>query len=117
MAVRFQADYDFNQKIVRAVLHLYPAIDFQTAHKAGLEGLPDEQVLALAAGEGRILVSHDFSTMPVHFGDFISQQDSPGVILISQNLPISKAVEELTVVWGASEAEEWINTITWLPRL
>lgn len=98
------------------MLHLYPTVDFQTAHKAGLEGLPDEQVLEIAAREGRILVSHDFSTMPVHFANFIASQDSPGVILISQDLPIKQAVEELATVWGASEAEEWINTITWLPR-
>lgn len=116
MHVRFQADYDFNQKIVRAVLYLHPTIDFQTGHKAGLKGLPDDQVLAIAAREGRILVSHDLSSMPVHFGNFITVQDSPGVFLISQDLPIKIAVEELVMVWGASEAEEWINTITWLPR-
>lgn len=116
MTPTFQADYDFNQRIVRAVLYLHPTIDFQTAHKAGLEGLPDEQVLEIAAREGRILVSHDFSTMPGHFVNFIAQQDSPGVILIAQDLPIKQAVEELVMIWGASEAEEWVNTITWLPR-
>ena len=116
MQIRFQADYDFNKKIIRALLHRYPSLDFQTAHKAGLKGLPDEQVLVTAARAGRILVSHDLSTMPGHFANFIAQQDSPGVILISQSLPIKTAVEELAIVWGASEAEEYINLITWLPR-
>jgi len=101
---------------VRSVLHHYPAIDFQTAHKAGLEGVPDEQVLEIAAREGRILVSHDLSSMPTHFANFISSHDSPGVLLIPQSLSIKRAVEELTTIWGASEAEEWVNTITWLPR-
>ena len=39
MKVRFQADADFNQNILRAVRRWDPAIDFQTAdgyqHKAG----------------------------------------------------------------------------------
>ncbi|HZF38009.1 MAG TPA: DUF5615 family PIN-like protein [Blastocatellia bacterium] len=116
MQIHFQADYDFNQRIVEAILYHYPTVDFQTAHKAGLEGVPDEQVLETAAREGRILVSHDFSSMPMHFVNFISSHYSPGVLLIPQSLSINRAVEELVTIWGASDAEEWINTITWLPQ-
>jgi hypothetical protein len=116
MQVRFQADYDFNKKIVRALRHRYPSMDFQTGHEAGFESLPDEQVLEIAAREGRILVSHDLSTMPMHFANFIAQQDSPGILLIPQVLPIRIAIEELALIWGASEAEEYANLITWLPR-
>jgi Domain of unknown function (DUF5615) len=86
------------------------------AHKAGLKGLLDDQVLAIAASEGRILVSHDLSSMPEHFSKFVATQHSPGVMLIAQSLPIKIAVEELVLIWGASEAEEWIDAITWLPR-
>lgn len=116
MQIRFQADYDFNKKIVRALRHRYPSIDFQGGHEAGLEGLPDELVLEIAAREDRILVSHDVSTMPVHFASFISNQDSPGIILIPQELPIRIAIEELALIWSASEAEEYANLITWIPR-
>ncbi len=116
MQIRFQADYDFNKKIVRALRLRYPSMDFQGGHETGLEGLPDEQVLEIAAREGRILVSHDVSTMPVYFADFISNQDSPGLILIPQELPIRIAIEELALIWGASEAQEYANLITWLPR-
>jgi hypothetical protein len=66
MKVRFPADADFNQNIVRAVRRRAPAIDFQTAHEAGLHGLDDQAVLAQAAREGRLLVSHDRRTMPNH---------------------------------------------------
>ena len=116
MQIRFQADYDFNKKIVRALRLRHPSLDFQGAHEAGFEGLPDLQVLELAAREGRILVSHDFRTMPVHFTDFIATQNSPGVFLIPQSLPIKVAIEELALIWEASEAEEYANVITWLPR-
>lgn len=98
MQIRFQADYDFNKKIVRALLHRYPSVDFQTAHEAGLEGLSDEEVLHIAARENRILVSHDVNTMPVHFSNFIVNQVSPGIILVSQSLPIKIALEELASV-------------------
>jgi predicted nuclease of predicted toxin-antitoxin system len=64
MKIRFQADADLNQNITRALRRRAPALDFQTANEAGLHGLDDEAVLAQAAGEGRILVSHDRRTMP-----------------------------------------------------
>jgi len=115
MKVRFQADTDLNQNIVRAVRRRAPAIDFQTAHEAGLHGLDDQSVLAQAAREGRILVSHDRRTMPSHFAYFTATRMSAGVILISQYLPIMQAVEDLLLIWEASEAEEWVNRLDSLP--
>ncbi len=55
MTVRFQADADLNQIIVKASLWQEPSIDFQTAHEAGLSGLSDPEVLEIAAKEGRII--------------------------------------------------------------
>ena len=115
MKVRFQADADFNQDIVRAVRRWTPAVDFQTAHEAGLAGLGDEVVLERAAQEGRVLVSHDRRTMPFHFATFITTKASAGVIIIPKNLSIRQAVEDLILIWEASEAEEWVNQIDSLP--
>ena len=115
MRVRFQADADLNQNIMRAVRRREPAIDFQTAHEADLKGLDDESVLDLAAREGRIVVTHDRRTMPLHFANFTATKTSAGVILISQDLPIAQAVEDLVLIWEASEAEEWVNRLDSIP--
>ena len=53
MPIRFQADADFNQIIVSAVLRRYPEIDFRTATAAGLAGLKNPDVLAVAGREAR----------------------------------------------------------------
>ncbi|MCL4261635.1 MAG: DUF5615 family PIN-like protein [Anaerolineae bacterium] len=115
MKVRFQADADLNQIIVKATLRLEPGIDFQTAPTAGLAGWSDSEVLALAARQDRILVSHDRKTMPGHFGQFILSQDSAGLLIVSQKLPVSQVAEDLLLIWLASEPEEWINRIRSLP--
>jgi hypothetical protein len=115
MKVRYQADYDLNQEIVRILHHREPMIDFQTAHKAGLEGVDDDIVLAIAAKEGRVPVSHDRKTMPLHFAKFISNQTSPGLILITQGLPPVIAVEELLLIWVASTPEEYVNRMVSIP--
>ena len=115
MKIRFQADADFNHHVVKGVRRREPAIDFRGANEAGLAGLDDPEVLSAAAREGRILVTHDRQTMPQHFADFIANQHSPGVLVLSQYLPIRAAIEELVMVWEASEAEEWVDVFQALP--
>lgn len=111
MKPRFQADADLNRHIVSAVKRREPMIDFRTAQEAGLSGLGDEAVMAFAASEGRILVTHDRQTMPQHFGEFIQRYTSPGLLIISQYLPVSAAAEELLLIWFASAADEWVNQV------
>jgi hypothetical protein len=114
--IRFLADANLNAGIVSGCLRREPAMDFLSAIEVKLAGVPDPQVLALAAEQDRILVSHDFQTMPQHFGDFLlARGSSPGVLLVSQYLPIGEAIEELLLVWGASDAEEWENRILSIP--
>lgn len=115
MKVCFQADADLNQIIVKATLRREPTIDFQTAQIARLSGLKDEEVLAIAAKEDRLLVTHDRKTIPHHFTKFIMSQTSPGVLIIPQKLPVANVIEDLILIWATSEAEEWINRIYYLP--
>ena len=115
MNVRYQADADLNQAIVTGVLRREPKIDFQTAFVAGLEGIKDPQVLMIAAQEGRILISHDRKTMPSEFAEFMTNNQSSGVIIVSRKLAIEVVIEELLLIWEVSSAEEWINRIAKLP--
>ena len=114
--IRFMADADLNDAIVSGCRRRDPAIDFLSANDANPEGVPDPDVLALAAAEDRILVSHDFQTMPRHFGKFLQVRgSSPGLILVPQHMPIGEVIEDLLLIWGASEAEEWENRWQALP--
>jgi hypothetical protein len=113
--VRFQADADLNEDIVKGVLRREPGIDFRTATSAGLGGLSDLEVLALAAEEGRIVVSHDRRTMPRTFAEFIRKRTSPGLFLISQKTDLLLAIESVLLVWIASEAEDWTNRMATIP--
>ena len=115
MKVRLQADADLNAEIVAGALRREPRIDFQTADEANLRGVLDPDVLALASQENRILVTHDRRTMPRHFADFILHHTSPGVFIIAQRVPVGVAIEELLLIWTASESEEWRNLIVEIP--
>jgi hypothetical protein len=114
--VRFLADADLNKAIVSGVLRREPSVDFLTAHAAGWRRLTDPEVLALAAGQQRVLVSHDVGTMPTHFRALSNAgKHSAGVFLVPQSLDVGTAIEELLLIWLASEASEWENRLAWLP--
>jgi hypothetical protein len=116
MKIRFQADNDLHEDILRAAKRLQPAIDFQRAPELNLHtGIDDPEVLRLCAEENRMLVTHDRRTMPGQFITFIKHQDSPGVFIVSRRVPVGKAAEWLVLYWEASEAEEYQNQIIDIP--
>jgi hypothetical protein len=112
---RFQADEDLNQKIVLGLRRRERAVDFKDAHAAGVIGLPDSDVLQRAADLDRVLISHDRKTMPTHFAWFLNSRSSPGLIVVPQDLDIGHAIEDLLLIWAASDAEEWRDRIGFLP--
>lgn len=113
--IRFQADADLKQAIVTGTIRRQANLDFQSANEAQLEGVKDSEVLAIAARESRVLVTHDRKTMPTEFGRFITSHTSSGVLILSQKLSIGDGIDAIILVWEASAAEEWINQIMTFP--
>jgi hypothetical protein len=114
--VRFLTDASLHERIVGGCLRREPGMDFLSS-EAKLERVPDPDVLALAAREGRILVTSDLRTMPRHFGDFLEARGyCPGVFLVKQGTPLRDVIEDLLLVWAASDAEEWENRIIEIPQ-
>jgi Domain of unknown function (DUF5615) len=113
--LRFQADADLNEDIVKGVLRREPGIDFRTATSADLRGLKDLELLMLAAREGRILVSHDRKTMPRASAEFIQTKTSPGLLLVSQKTDLLIVIDSVLLAWMASDAEDWTNRIVSIP--
>ena len=114
-SVQFQADADLNQAIVTGVIRRQPDINFQTATEANLKGLQDSEVLALSAKQQRILVTHDRTTMPTEFAEFMVNSQSSGVLIVSRKTAIEIVIKELILIWSVTTAEEWINRIAKIP--
>ena len=116
MKVKFLADASLDQAIVTGLRRREPTVDFLSANEAGLEGVHDQEVLALATQAGRILVTADRKTMPGQFGEFIVRHGRcSGVFLVSQKLSVASAIDSLLLIWLGSEAEEWENRICSIP--
>jgi hypothetical protein len=108
------ADADLNQKIVKAIRRSLPEIDIQTAAEGGVIGVDDFQVLSTGARLGRVIVSHDLSTMPECFSTFIENRTCAGLLLVSQTKRIGAIIDAIYEVWITSQADEWLNRIEYL---
>ena len=71
--------------------------------------------MQITADAGRVLVSQDRRTMPAHFARYTSAATSPGVVLLREAIPIAIAIEELVLIGSASETEEWVGRLVWIP--
>lgn len=117
MIRRLLADADLNLAIVAGVVRRNAEIDFKRAEEVPLEGLHDPAVLAVAAQEQRVLVSHDASTMPYHLREFARERISPGVILIPQGLSVGKAIENLLLICDGCDPQDLENRVCLAPSL
>jgi hypothetical protein len=113
--VRFLADANFNQKIVAGLLLREPSLDFALPQVMIPERMRDPDVPDLAHSSGRILVSHDVTTMPRWFDRCVEQRSCAGLILVPDRSPIRDVIEDLLLIWSLTEAEEWRDRLEWLP--
>ena len=58
----FLTDQNFNGDILTGLLASEPTLDIVRAQDESLSQVPDEQLLAWAAEEGRVLFTHDKHT-------------------------------------------------------
>jgi hypothetical protein len=114
--LRLATDEDFNNRIVRGLLRRQPDLDILRLQDAGLAGRSDEEVLAWAASEGRILITHDVTTMKQAAYDRITTGlPMPGVFEVSQDVPIGTAVDEILLLALCSDQDEWQGQVRFLP--
>ena len=66
MPIRWFADENFNNDILRALLRRSPELDIVRAQDVGLGGTDDQHILECAASQGRIILTHDVNTMTAH---------------------------------------------------
>jgi hypothetical protein len=115
--IRFQADANLDPDICRGLYRREPSIDFETHVGVIADSTPDLEVLKLAADNRRVLVSADVRTMPIHFGEFIGQRESPGIILVPSSRSKTSIIEGLLLVWLNWTPEQLKNLVRWLPRV
>ncbi|MBI3246699.1 MAG: DUF5615 family PIN-like protein [Deltaproteobacteria bacterium] len=114
--IRFLTDEDFDNDILRGVVLRLPTLDIVRVQDVGLLGKSDPVVLAWAAGETRLLLTHDIRTMRLHaYARLDEGLPMPGVFVVPQSLPVARAIEEVLLLAECSVEGEWEGQVRFLP--
>ncbi|MEO8350895.1 MAG: DUF5615 family PIN-like protein [Chthoniobacteraceae bacterium] len=106
--LRVAIDENFNHDIVRGVLRRLPDADVAGVLDAGLKRATDPEVLAWAADSGRILLTHDVSTITKYaFARVRDGLPMPGVFEVAHNSPLARVIDDLTMIISVSMEGEW----------
>jgi hypothetical protein len=114
--LKLAADENFDNRIIQGLLRRNAALDIVRIQDTDLAGADDPTVLAWAAREGRVLVTHDVNTVTRYANERIAASEfTPGVFEVSDSMPIGQAIEELLLLMECSREGEWEGRIEYLP--
>ncbi len=113
---RFLADENFNNDLLRALLRRLPDLDIIRVQDTAIAGADDPTLLAWAADEGRILLTHDARTIPgFAYARLRATLPLPGVVVVAASATIGDALDDLLVMIGARSDEEWPGQAQFVP--
>jgi hypothetical protein len=114
--LRLVADENFNNNILRGLLRRKPNLDIVRIQDVGLSGADDPAILEWAAREGRVLLTHDVTTMTRYAYERIqSGKRMPGIFEVSREVPLGVATEDILLLAEFSLEGEWEGQVRFLP--
>jgi len=114
--VRWAADENFNNAIVRGLQRRKSDIDIVRIQDVGLSGADDPAVLEWAAQEGRVLLTHDAATMTYYAHARVrAGQPMPGIFEARRTVPIGVVIDDLFLLTECSFEGEWEGQVRYLP--
>lgn len=114
--MRFATDENFNGHMLSGLRKRLPDLDIVRVQDTEMYGSPDPELLEWLAEQDRILLTHDIRTMPkfvyerVHAGLPV-----PGIVEIHRDMPVGEAIDELEVILGVGEREDFENQVMYVP--
>lgn len=114
--LRLAADENFHNSITRGLLYRRPNLDIVRVQDAGLSGADDSTVLEWAAQEGRVLLTHDVSTITRYaYKRVQAGKQMPGVFEVNRTISIRAAIEDILLLADYSADGEWEGQVCYLP--
>ena len=89
--------------------------------KIGDPGAPprstlDPVILQWCEENSFILVTNNRKSMPQHLRDHLAQGwHIPGIFELNPDMSVGDTLEELLLIWGASDADEYRDALVYLP--
>ena len=114
--MKFLVDENLDNNILRGLLRRQPDLDIVRVQDVGLFGEDDPNVLAWAAKENRILLTHDVATITRYAYERTAKGwKMPGVIEINASASLGKAIEDVLLFVECGVNGELEGQILYLP--
>jgi len=114
--LKLVSDENFDGAILRGLFRRSPELDIVRVQDVGLSATSDTEILAWAAAEGRILLTHDRDTMPnFAYQRVRAGQAMSGVFLVSDQMPIGQAIDEILLAVECLAPEECKDFVRFFP--
>ena len=115
--VLFLFDEDVRRAVPAGLRRREPSADAIWVDDVGLQGCDDDDLLEWAAIHGRLVVTHDVSTMTTALSERLEAGGpSAGVVFVPQaGMGIGEIIDDLLIIWTATQAEEWHGHSVFLP--
>jgi hypothetical protein len=114
--LRFLADENFNQRIVRGLLRRAPELDVVTAQDVGLGGVLDPEVLEWAATNSRVILTHDIRTLISDAtARVVAGLPMPGVVVGTDTIPIGTAIDDILLIHLSYDEGELEGQVLYIP--
>jgi hypothetical protein len=114
--LRILVDQDFDHDILRGLRRRMSELDAVTAREVDLDRESDPAILAWAATQRRVVVTHDRNTMPLHaYNRVRDAEPMAGVFVVSREMPVGNAIAELQILLECSDQGEWDGLVVFLP--
>jgi len=114
--LRLLADENFNGDIVRGLMLRQSDLDLVRVQDVGLASADDRDVLAWAAENNRIVLTHDRATMSNYaYERVVAGEGMAGVFILNDRFPVGRAIDEILLLAVCTEQAEWSGRAVHVP--
>ena len=114
--IRFLADEDFNNDILRGLLRHLPKLDIMRVQDVELRNVDDSIILAWAAQESRIVLTHDVNTMiAAAFLRIWEGLSMPGMLAVRRLAPLAEAIDDLVFLAEVGQETDFQDQVRFIP--
>jgi hypothetical protein len=116
--IRLLLDENVDVRLQKALSRRSPDVIVWAVGAPGAPRLQssDPEVLSWCETRGFILVTNNRASMSVHLRNHLAAgRHMPGIFVLNPNMTLRPTVDELTLICAASEPDEYVDLLLYMP--